>query len=77
MKSFLVETYTPASTDPAEAETRARVAADGTRVRYARSVFVPADEICFHLLDGPSAGSVADVVRQAGISAQRILEVQP
>jgi hypothetical protein len=75
MKSFLVESYTPRSAVIDEIEARARRAAGGTAVHYVRSIFVPADEICFHLLDGPAAGDVGDVIRAAGIQAQRIVEV--
>ena len=77
MTSFLVESYEPLSAAIAAIEARARSAARGTPVRYRRAIFVPADEVCFHLVDGPSADAVGDVVRRAGISAQRILEVRP
>jgi len=77
MTSFLVETYEPGSVMVAAIEARARSAARGTPVRYRRSIYVPADEVCFHLLDGPSAAAVGEVVRRAGISPQRILEVRP
>jgi hypothetical protein len=76
MTSFLVETYEPGGAAVAAIEARARSAAHGTAVHYRRSIFVPADEVCFHLLDGPSADAVGDVVRRAGISPQRILEVR-
>ena len=77
MTSFLVETYEPERAMVAAIEARARSAAHGTAVRYRRAIFVPADEVCFHLLDGPSADAVGDVVQRAGISPQRILEVRP
>jgi len=74
--SFLVESYTPAAASPTEIEASARRAASGTSVRYVRSIFVPDDEICFHLLQGPSADSVDAVIRAAGIRHQRIMEVK-
>jgi hypothetical protein len=75
MRSFLVESFTPQSAALGELEARARHAASGTSVRYVRSIFVRNDEICFHLIDAPSAADVADVIRSAGIEAQRIVEV--
>jgi len=79
MRSYVVEVYTPATADPEPIETAARhaaadMSASGTPVRYVRSIFVPLDEICFHLLDGPSADAVHEVTARAGIVPQRILE---
>ena len=76
MTSFLVESYTPATASPADIEASARRAATGTSVRYVRSIFVPDDEICFHLLQAASADSVDAVIRAAGITHQRIMEVK-
>jgi hypothetical protein len=73
--SFLVESYTPAAASTAQIEASARRAASGTSVRYVRSIFVPDDEICFHLLQATSADSVEAVIRAAGIDHQRIMEV--
>jgi len=75
MRSYLVESFTPRSAAVGEIEARARSAADGTSVQYVRSIFVRNDEICFHLIDAPSAADVGDVIRAAGIAAQRIVEV--
>jgi uncharacterized protein DUF4242 len=79
MTSYVVEAYTPATADLEPIETAARQAAaemsaGGTPVRYVRSIFVPLDEICFHLLEGPSAETVDEVAGRAGIVPQRILE---
>ena len=75
MNCFLVESYTTRSAAIDEIKARARRAAGGTTVQYVRSIFVPTDEICFHLLDAPDAGDVGAVMRAAGIAAQRIVEV--
>lgn len=75
MRSYLVESFTPRSAAVGEIEARARHAASGTSVNYVRSIFVRNDEICFHLIDAPSASDVGDVVRAAGIAAERIVEV--
>jgi hypothetical protein len=76
VRSFLVESYTPAATPLTDTKARLQDAAAGTGVRYARSILVPEDEICFHLVDAPSVASVDAVVRAAGIEAQRIMEVR-
>jgi hypothetical protein len=75
MKSFLVESYTPRTAVLGEIEARARRASDATGVQYVRSIFVRSDEICFHLLDAPSAADVGEVMCASGIAAQRIVEV--
>jgi hypothetical protein len=82
MTKFLVEAYTPASIEIAEVEARARRAADdlartGKDVQYVRAIFVPEDEICLHLLDAPTLEAAHDLIRRAGISADRIAKAAP
>jgi hypothetical protein len=82
MSSFLLEAYMPASALLEDVEERVRDAAaeltrSGTPVRYVRSIFVPEDETCFHLLDGPSSEAVAETARRAGISTPRITTAVP
>jgi hypothetical protein len=81
MKSYLVELYQPAGPDtrPAGVE-QARAAAaaltrEGTEVRYVRSIFIPADETCFHLFEGTSADAIRAVSRRAAFEHDRIVEV--
>ena len=71
----------PATVQIAEVEARAKhAAADlaeaGADVRYVRAIFVPEDELCLHLLDAASVEAASDLVRQAGISPDRIVEVE-
>ena len=81
MASYLVELYLPRSCAGglrAEAA-RARAAAEeaggaGTPIRYIRSIFVPEDEICFHLYEGGSAASVENAIAAAGLAFERIVE---
>jgi len=40
-----------------------------------RSIFVPADEICFPLLAAASAADVSKGIEAAGIAAQRVVDV--
>jgi hypothetical protein len=46
---------------------------EGVRVRYLGSTIVPGDEACFCEFDGPSAASVAEVNRRAGLPFDRIV----
>ena len=64
-------------TDVKEAAARAREASaqmrrEGERVRFLRSVFVPEDEACFFLYEGPSAQSVRTAARRAKLGVRRV-----
>jgi Protein of unknown function (DUF4242) len=81
MPDFLVELYVPAadSSSLREVADRARRAAahmrrEGTAVYYLRSIFVPEDETCFHVFEGPSAQAVGEASRRASIEYDRIVE---
>lgn len=60
MRRFLVEVYAPGSSDLPELVAPARAAADDG-VRYVRSIFVPEDEVCFHLYEGASVQAVPEL----------------
>jgi Protein of unknown function (DUF4242) len=82
MSSYLLEAYTPASAllDHIEARVRsaaAEISESGTPVRHVRSIFVPEDETCFHVLDGPSREAIARTAKRAGISTPRITKAVP
>jgi hypothetical protein len=70
MPEYLVELYTVADPDPA---VLARLG-DGTAVRYLRSILIPGDETCLHLVEADSAEHVAEAFGQAGLAADRIVE---
>lgn len=77
-----MEVYFPRQAFAARAQTvaSARRAAEavslqGTPVRYLRSISIPADEMCFHLLEGPSAEAISEVSRRAELDYDRIVEV--
>jgi Nickel responsive protein SCO4226-like len=81
MPLYLAELYRASGEggDLAEAAVRARAAADalartGTRVRYVRSVFVPADETWFLLYDAPSVAAVEEAADRAELRLERIVE---
>jgi Nickel responsive protein SCO4226-like len=52
---------------------------EGTPVRFLRSIFLPGDEICFLVFEGPSDEAVAEAARRAEIAFERVLpaEVAP
>jgi Protein of unknown function (DUF4242) len=81
MTSFLMETFVPASrgSDVAESALSAMRAAEalareGTAVRFVRSTFVPADEVCFHLFEAASADAVLAVGDRAALTVTRVVE---
>jgi uncharacterized protein DUF4242 len=81
MANFLVELYLPRTDVAAFAWStrRARLAADelslqGTPVRYLHSIFVPADEMCFHLYEADSPDGVREAARRAALHFERVSE---
>jgi hypothetical protein len=48
--------------------------AEGTPVRFLRSIFVPEDETCFFLYEGPSADAIQDAARRAELGARQVQE---
>ena len=83
MPEFAVEVYSPklAADEFEETVARARacafeLAAEGTAVRYVRSLLLPGDETCFHVFAAPSVESVAELSRRAGIAYERIVDAR-
>lgn len=70
MPEYVVELYTAADPDPAFLAHLG----EGTAVRYLRSILIPGDETCLHLVEADSAEHVAEVFEQAGLAADRIVE---
>ena len=48
---------------------------EGNSVRYVRSIFVPEDETCLHVFEGPSLYAIQTATERAGIRFERIVEV--
>lgn len=71
---YLVETYLPSTVDPASAEPVAHAADVMGAVRYVDSLFVPADEVCFHVFEAPSAEALQAVLDDLHIAYERIME---
>ncbi|MDQ2967190.1 MAG: DUF4242 domain-containing protein [Actinomycetota bacterium] len=73
MTTFIVESYLPGVSDVDLR--RVAPALPGRReVRYLRSIFMPHDETCFHLFEGPSVEAVRQVAELAAIRFERIVE---
>ena len=70
MPEYLVELYTAADPDPA---VLARLG-QGAAVRYLRSILIPGDETCLHLVEADSAEHVGKAFERAGLTADRIVE---
>jgi hypothetical protein len=45
----------------------------GNSVRYLRSILIPGDETCLHLVEADSVEHVAKAFEQAGLKADRIV----
>jgi RNA:NAD 2'-phosphotransferase (TPT1/KptA family) len=58
--------------DVQEVTARARAATEGERVRFLRSIFVPEDDACFLLYEGPSAQSVRAAALRAKLGVRRV-----
>jgi hypothetical protein len=69
MPEYLVELYSVASPDSA---VLARLG-DGRAVRYLRSIVIPGDEACLHLVLADSAEQVAEAFEQVGLEPDRIV----
>jgi hypothetical protein len=70
MPEYLVELY---STAPPDAAALARLGEAGA-VRYLRSILIPGDQTCLHLVAADSAREVAEAFDRAGLEADRIVE---
>jgi uncharacterized protein DUF4242 len=58
--------------DVREAAARARAATQDGPVRFLRSIFVPEDDACFLLYEGPSAESVKAAALRARLGPGRV-----
>lgn len=81
MPMYVVERYLPgvnASDVLAAAgrakEVTARMTEEGSPIRYLRSTYLPSEESCFCLFEGPSEGVVRTANERAQIPFDRIME---
>lgn len=80
MQQYLVELYASLRDEAAVAEAAARawaaaeaLTSEGKHVRYVRSIFVPADEVCFNLYEAQNADVAGEASLRAEIPYERIL----
>lgn len=78
-RTYLAEIYEPRrEAEEARAETRRIVAAAdalearGVAVRHLRGIFVPSEETRFHLFAAERPEVVEQVLRDAGVEAERV-----
>jgi hypothetical protein len=71
MPEYLVELYSTTA-DP-DSAALARLG-DRNTVRYLRSILIPGDETCLHLVEAPSAEQVAKAFERVGLKADRIVQ---
>ena len=50
------------------------LAAEGARIRYVRSIYLPADETCFHIYEALDVDCVEEASRRAGAAVTRVVE---
>ena len=81
MSKFLVERYLPGLTPEqlgaaaiAAKETTASMTSEGTPVRYLRSTFIPGEDKCYCLFEGPSADVVKTANERAQLPYERIID---
>jgi hypothetical protein len=70
MPEYLVELYSVAQADAAALAGLG----DGQSVRYLRSIVIPGDETCLHLVLADCVEQVAKACAQAGLQPDRIVE---
>jgi hypothetical protein len=81
MPKYMVERYLPGITSDqltaaagrAKATT-ARMTEEGTPVRYLRSTYVPGEDKCYCLFEGPSEDAVRQANERAEIPLERVVE---
>jgi hypothetical protein len=79
--SYVVEAYVSSLEqckldDAAERarEAAAALAAEGRRIRFVRSTFLPADEVGFFVFEAEIADVASELAARAGITYERIVE---
>ncbi len=82
MPKYMVERYLPGITNDQltaaagrAKEVTARMTEEGTPVRYLRSTFIPGEDKCYCLFDGPSEDAVRQANERAEIPLERVVEV--
>jgi hypothetical protein len=84
MAEFLVELYVSCADPTAVGRTALRakraaaeLTAEGTPVRFVRSIFVPTDETCLFLYEAASIDDVRLAAHRASLSFEHLAETAP
>jgi hypothetical protein len=75
MPTYLVESYLPQAGSRA-AEIVAALLESDSAARHRCSLVLPDEEICLHVLDGPSAKVIREAAAKAELRYQRISSVE-
>ena len=80
MQNYLIETYVPGSRshEARRAGRRLGVVAEelgreGVRIRYLRTMLLPEDDTCFHLVQASAPGAVGVLCGRAGLGRTRVV----
>ena len=81
MAKYMVERHLPgikteelAGAAARAKETTAKMTEEGTPVRYLRSTFIPGEEKCYCLFEGPNEDSIREANQRAEIPFERVTE---
>lgn len=81
MPTYVVERHLPgfnaeqlAAAAASAKSTTAQMTQEGTPVRYLRSTFIPGEDKCFCLFEGPSANAVREANERAQLPMERVVE---
>ena len=82
MAVYMLESYVTGNQAAEDTATRLRRAvvessAPDSATRHLRATFLPADDICLHLVEAGSAEDVRRLARHAGVPCERIVEAAP
>jgi hypothetical protein len=77
---YLIEVYIPRARAHEADSTgrRIRAAIDATHgedlgIRFVRTMLLPEEETCFHVVDAPSSAAVQHLCKRAGLSSIRVV----
>lgn len=83
MARYMVERHLPGFTNEqlpgaagAAKSSTTQMAEEGTPIRYLRSTFVPGEEKCYCLFEGPSEDAVKEAQERAGLPYDRIVAAE-
>jgi hypothetical protein len=75
VRRFLLEEYlAPSATFEAVARCAERVEVERGPVRYLGSIFLPHDEVCFHLFEAPSVAALTAASDRCRLAYERVVE---